>query len=70
MSMYLEQNIQCPRTILYQMAILRKKNYTERKKKRIFWLLKRRIYYKNKFWLDTSNLYPLIPTIKFHNKFL
>ena len=41
--------------------------YTEGRKKRIFWLSKRRIYYKNKFCLDTSNLYPLIPTIKFLN---
>ena len=41
--------------------------YTVRKEKRIFWLLKRRNYYKNKFCLDTSNLYPLIPTIKFLN---
>ena len=44
--------------------------YNERKKKHIFWLSKRRMYYKNKFCLDTSNLYPLIPTIKFLNKFL
>ena len=43
--------------------------YTERKKKRIFWLSKHWIYYKNKFYLDTSNLYPLIPTIKFLNSF-
>ena len=39
--------------------------YSERKKKRIFWLSKRRIYYKTKFCLDASNLCPLIPTIKF-----
>ena len=32
--------------------------YTERKKKRIIWLSKRRIYYKNKFCLDTSNIIP------------
>ena len=44
--------------------------YTERKKKRIFWLSKHLVYYKNKLCLDTSNLYPLIPTIKFLNKFL
>ena len=36
--------------------------------KRKFWLLKRRISYKTKFCLDTSNLYPLIPTIKFLQK--
>ena len=43
--------------------------YTERKKKRIFWLSKHWIYYKNKFCLDTSNWYPLIPTVKFLNNF-
>ena len=44
--------------------------YTERTKKRIFCLSKRRNYYRNKFCLDTSNIYPLIPTIKFIEIFL
>ena len=43
--------------------------YTERKTKRIFWLLKRWINYENKFCLDTSNLFLLAPKIKFPNSF-
>ena len=44
--------------------------YTEKNKERIFWLSKRWIYYGNKFCLDTSNSYPLTPTIQFLNKTL
>ena len=47
-----------------------KQNILKGNKKRIFGLSKSQIYYKYKFCLDTSNLYPLIPTIKFLNKFL
>ena len=44
--------------------------YTERKKKRILWISKRQIYIENIIFLKFSNLHPLIPWIKFLNKFL
>ena len=43
---------------------------TERKKKRIFCISKRRIYIENIIFLHISNSYPLIPTLQFVNKFL
>ena len=44
--------------------------YTERKKKRIFWISKRRIYVEHIIFLNISNSYPLILTLKFLIKFL
>ena len=45
-------------------------NYTERKKKRIFWIFERRIFIENINFFNISNLYQLITTIKFLNKIL
>ena len=39
--------------------------YTERKKKRLFWLSERQMYGENKFCLDTSNLYPLYQQLNY-----
>ena len=44
--------------------------YTERKKRRIFWIPSCRIYIDNIIFLKISNLYPLMPTITFLNKFM
>ena len=56
--------------VLFLLIASTSPKYIERKKKRIFWLSKRLIYYKNKFCLDTSNLYQMTPTIHFLKFFL